>query len=82
MFLIIKANVPIELWLFQGILKPLQARRIKKNLEGGYQLTKNVSHYVCLTKKNCQLKSSAMARNTLTFVGLANVSFHYNSFPL
>ena len=64
MFLITKVNVPIELWLFQGILKPLQARRIKK-IYRGYQLTKNVGHYGCLTKKNCQLKLSAMARNTL-----------------
>ena len=46
-----------------GILKPLQARRIKKNIDGGYQLTKNVGHYGYLTKKNCLLKSSAMARN-------------------
>ena len=33
MFLITKVNVPIELWLFWGILKPLEARRIKKYIE-------------------------------------------------
>ena len=37
---------------------------LKINTDGGYQLTKGVSHYLFLTKKNCQLKSSAMARNT------------------
>ena len=26
--LIAKGNIPIKLWLFKGILKPLQARRI------------------------------------------------------
>ena len=26
---------------------------------------KNVGHYVCLMKKNCQLKLSTMARNTI-----------------
>ena len=35
MFLIIKVNVPVDLRLFQGALKPLQARRIKKNYRGG-----------------------------------------------
>ena len=80
MFLITKVNVPIELWLFQGILKPLQARRTK-NILRGYQLTKNVGHYGCLTKKNCLLKLSAMARNTLN-IWRANVSLHYHSFSL
>ena len=64
MFLITKGNVPIESWLFQGILKPLQDRRIKK-IYRGYQLTKNVGHNDCLAKKNGRLKLSAMARNTL-----------------
>ena len=45
-------------------MKPLQARRTKK-IYRGYQLTKNVGHYGCLTKKNCLLKLSAMTRNTL-----------------
>ena len=81
MFLITKVNIPIELWLFQGMLKPLQARRIKKNYYRGYQLTKNVGHYGCLTKKNCLLKLSAMARNTLN-IWRANVSLHYHSFSL
>ena len=56
-----KVNVLIDLRLFQGKLKPLQARRIKKNMERGYQLIKNVDHYGCLTKKNCQFKSPTMA---------------------
>ena len=42
----------------------LQARRIKKNYRGGYQLMENVGHYGCLIKKYCQLKLSTMARNT------------------
>ena len=42
----------------------LQARRIIKNVEGSYQLTKNFGHYGCLTKKNFRFKSPAMARNT------------------
>ena len=80
MFLIVKVHAPIELWLFQGTLKPLQARRTKK-IYRGYQLTKNVGHYGCLTKKNCLLKLSAMARNTLE-IWRANVSLHYHSFSL
>ena len=64
MFLITKVNVPIELLLFQGILKPLQARRMKK-IYRDCQLSKNVGHYCCLTKKNCLLKLSVLARNTL-----------------
>ena len=56
MFLIIKVNVLEELLL--------QARRIQKqNIERGYELTKNVGQCGCLTKKNCLLKLSAMARN-------------------
>ena len=75
-----EVNVPVESQLFQGLLKELQDRKIvKKYIEWDYQLSKNVSHYGCLTKKTCQLKSPAMAG---TFVGLADVSFHYNSFPL
>ena len=35
MFLIIKVNVSIDLRLFQGTLKHLQARRIKRNYRGG-----------------------------------------------
>ena len=35
MFLIIKVNVPIDFRLFQGTLKHLQARRIKRNYKGG-----------------------------------------------
>ena len=42
-------------------MKPLQTRRMKKIMERGYQLMENVDHYGCLTKKNCHLKSSAMA---------------------
>ena len=80
MFLIAKVNVPIELWLFQSILKPLQARRTKK-IYRGYQLTKNVGHYGRLTKKNCLLKLSAMTRNTLN-IWRANVSLHYHLFSL
>ena len=34
MFLIIKVNVAIDLRLFQGTLKPLQACRIKNNYRG------------------------------------------------
>ena len=63
------------------MLKPLQASRIKKNKgEGvGYQLTKNVGRCGSLIKKNCQLKSSSIF---LTFVGLADVSLHYDSVSL
>ena len=64
------------------MLKPLQARKIKKNIDGSYQLTKNVGHYGCLTKKNCLLKSSAMARNTFNIWRLADVNLHYDSFSL
>ena len=39
-----------------------------RGLEGGYQLIKNVGHYGCVTKKNCQLKLSKMARNTFNIV--------------
>ena len=35
MFLIIKVNVPIDLRLFWGTLKPLQACRIKNNYRRG-----------------------------------------------
>ena len=35
MFLIIKVNVSIDLRLFQGTLKHLQARRTKRNYGGG-----------------------------------------------
>ena len=68
MFLITKVNVSIDLRLFQGTLKHLQARRIKRNYRRGYQLMKNVGHYGCLTKKNCQLKLSKMARNTFNIL--------------
>ena len=52
-----EVNVPIESQLFQGLLKELQDRKIvKKYREWDYQLTKNVGHYGCLTKKTCQLK--------------------------
>ena len=68
MFLIIKVNVSIHLRLYQGTWKHLQARRIKKNMEGGYQLMKNVGHYGCLTKKNSQLKLSKLARNTFNIL--------------
>ena len=67
--LIIQLNVPTDLRLFKGKLKPLQACRIKKIYQGGYQLMKNVDYYGCLTKKSCQLNSS--------FVGVGDVSFHY-----
>ena len=63
MFLIIKVNVPIDFRRFYGKLKPLQSSRMKKFTEGAYQLMKNVDHYGCMTKKNCQLKSSTMARS-------------------
>ena len=33
-------------------------------MEVGYQLMKNVDLYGCLTKKNYQLKSFTMVRNT------------------
>ena len=84
MSLIIKVNVSIDLRLFQGTLKHLQARRIKRNYRGwvgvgGYQLMKNVGHYGSLTRKNCQLKLSKIARNTLTFLGVSDLSFHYKS---
>ena len=68
MFLIIKVNVSVDLRLYQGTLKHLEARRIKKNIEGGYQLMKNVGHYGCLTKKNWQLKLSKLARNTFNIL--------------
>ena len=47
-----------------GYIETVAARAIKK-IYRGYQLTKNVGHYGCLSKKNCQLKLSATARNTL-----------------
>ena len=71
MILIIQLNVPIDLRLFKGRLKPLQVRRIKKIYRGGYQLMKNVDYYGYLTKKSCQLNS--------LFVGVGDVSFHYKS---
>ena len=42
---------------------------------------KNFGHYGCLTKRNCQLKSSAMARNTfnIPFVGVSDASFRNTS---
>ena len=45
-------------------MKKLQARRIRENYSGGYQLMKNVGHCGCLIKKYCQLKLSTMTRNT------------------
>ena len=36
-----------------------------------YQHMKNVDHYGCLTKRNCQLNSS--------FVGVGDASFHSKS---
>ena len=50
--------------LFWGKLKSLQTRRAKKIYGGGYQFMTNVCHYGFLTRKNYQLKSSTMARNT------------------
>ena len=64
MFLITKVDFRFELRLFLGKLKPLQARRIKKKMKGGYQLIKNFDHYGCLTKENFQLKPSTMARSS------------------
>ena len=53
---------------------------LKRFMESGYQLTKNVGHYGCLTKKNCQLKLCLQwLQILLTFVRLANVSFRYKS---
>ena len=42
---------------------------------------KNFGHYGSLTKKNCQLKSSVMARNTfnIPFVGVSDASFRNTS---
>ena len=37
---------------------------LKRFMEGGYQFMRSVGLYGWLTKKNCQLKSSTMARNT------------------
>ena len=34
MFLIIKVNISVDIRLFQGTLKHLQARRIKRNYRG------------------------------------------------
>ena len=68
MFLIIRVNVSIDLRLFQGTLKHCQAGRIRRNYRGDYQLIKNVGHYGDLTKKNCQLKLSKMARNTINIL--------------
>ena len=68
MFLIIRVNVSIDLRLLHGTLKHLQARRIRRNYREGYQLIKNVGHYGDLTKKNCQLKLSKMARNTFNIL--------------
>ena len=47
-----------------GYIETVAGPQIKE-IYRGYQLTKNVGHYDCLTKKNCQLKLSAVARNTL-----------------
>ena len=63
---------------FRVYWNPYRPVELKKNGKG-YQLTKNVDHYGCLIKKNCQLKLFAMAR---TFVGLADVSLHYDLFSL
>ena len=41
---------------------------LKETIEGGYQLIKSVGHYGDLTKKNCQLKLSKMARNTFNIL--------------
>ena len=50
--------------------------------EGGYQVMENIDHYGCLTKKNCQLKSSQWLEVLLTLLGVGDVSFHYKSdFP-
>ena len=38
--------------------------KLKRFTEEDYQLMKNAGLYGCLSKKNCQLKWSAMARNT------------------
>ena len=36
---------------------------LKKIMEEGYQLSENGGQCSCMTKKKCQLKSSAMAKN-------------------
>ena len=36
---------------------------LKKIMEEGYQLSENAGQRSCMAKKNCQLKSSAMAIN-------------------
>ena len=41
-----------------------QPKLMKKKMERGYQLMKNVGHYGCLTKKDYHLKLFTMARNT------------------
>ena len=62
MFLTIKVNFLIgKVRVGQGTLKPLQARRIKK--EGGYQLMKNVDHYGCLTKKKMSVETVYNGQN-------------------
>ena len=48
---------------------------LKKYIERGYQLTKNVGHYGCLTKKNSQLKLPAMARNTFNICRASQCKF-------
>ena len=48
-------------------------------MEWGYLVMENVDHYGCLTKKNCQLKLSTMARSFFNIPRVGDVNFCYKS---
>ena len=58
-----------------GYIETVTGRRILKNVEGGYQYNKKL-------RKNVSWNRLQWLEILLTFAGLADVSFHYDSFPL
>ena len=79
MFSIIKVNVPVDLRLFYGTLKPLQACRIEENYGEGYQSIKSVGHYSTWLRKIISCNRLELLEVLLTFIGVGDVSFHYKS---
>ena len=78
MFLMIKVNVPIDLKLFKGTLKPLQAHRIKKNFGGGLPVYEKYRPLWKIVSWNCLQWLEIL----FTFIGVGDASFHYKFFPL
>ena len=79
----VKVNVPIDLRLFYGTLKPLQARRIKKNYRGGGlpSYEKFLSLKVAWQRKTVSGNCLQWLEVLLTLVEVGDVKFQHKSFP-